>query len=208
MKDIVIFGTGNFAEIATEYFNNVSDMQVIAYTRTTSPFGVINGIDIYNFNNIEEYCSPDRYYMFVAVGYGSDFNSSYREEIVTEAVKKGYTCICYKSPDAFVWSNVDWVRANNFIFENNIIQPFVIVGKGNVIWSGNHIGHHSVIGNYNFISSHCVISGNCKIGDNNFIGVNSTIIDGIKIGNKCIIGAGSLVLKDVPDNTKVIGIWK
>ena len=43
------------------------------------------------------------------------------------------------------------------------------------------------------------------IGDNVFIGANACIIGGIKIGNNVRIGAGAVVVKDVPDNTTVVG---
>ena len=49
------------------------------------------------------------------------------------------------------------IGENCFIFEDNTIQPFVVVEDNVILWSGNHIGHHSVIKNHNFVSSHVVI---------------------------------------------------
>lgn len=208
-ENIIIFGTGGLAEIAYEYFKVNYYRNVIAFTATTDCIDSIEfcGLPIIDFEEIENIYDPeDNYNIFVAIGYAD--NNKIRQKFLTEVLKKGYKTISYISPDTFIWSNVTIEKQNNFIFENNTIQPFVDIGFNNIFWSGNHIGHHSQIDSHNFFSSHVVIAGYCSIGCNNFFGVNSTIIDNIKIGDNCIIGAGALVLKDVPDNSKVIGIWK
>lgn len=44
-----------------------------------------------------------------------------------------------------------------------------------------------------------------NIGDNVYIGSNSTVIGNVSIGSNCIVGAGSVVVKDIPDNSVVVG---
>ena len=88
------------------------------------------------------------------------------------------------------------VGENTFIFEANVIQPFVKIGDNVVMWSGNHIGHHTHIASHCFIASHAVISGHVTIGESCFIGVNATLRDGIDIAPRCVIGAGAVVLAD------------
>ncbi len=43
------------------------------------------------------------------------------------------------------------------------------------------------------------------IGDNVYIAANATVIGGVHIGNNVIVGAGSVVVKDIPDNSVVVG---
>lgn len=43
------------------------------------------------------------------------------------------------------------------------------------------------------------------IGDNVSIGANVCIIGNIKIGNNVVVGAGCVVVKDIPDNSVVVG---
>ena len=43
------------------------------------------------------------------------------------------------------------------------------------------------------------------IGDNVYIAANATVIGGVNIGNNVIVGAGSVVIKDIPDNSVVVG---
>src|SRR5439155_25940242 len=139
---------------------------------------------------------PSDFALFVAVGY-SRVNKN-REEVFRRAKAAGYEMITYVCSKATTWPDLA-VGEGSFIFENNIIQPFVKIGSHTVLWSGNHIGHDSILGNNIFIASHVVISGNCRVGDNTFIGVNATVRDGITIGRECVIGAGALILKDAPD---------
>jgi len=80
--------------------------------------------------------------------------------------------------------------------ENNVIQPYVKIGRDTILWSGNHIGHHTTIGNDCFIASHVVVSGSVVVGDETFIGVNATLRDNINIGKRNVIGASALILKD------------
>lgn len=44
------------------------------------------------------------------------------------------------------------------------------------------------------------------IGDNCWFASNVTVCAGVKIGSGCVIGAGSVVVKDVPDNSLVVGV--
>jgi len=46
------------------------------------------------------------------------------------------------------------------------------------------------------------------VGDNVFIGCNASILGNVRVGNGAVIGAHALVLKDVPENERVKGVWK
>lgn len=148
------------------------------------------------FETIEKDYPPEEYSMFVAVGY-KNMNKT-RAQLCSDAKKKGYELISYVNSKATVWQDLH-IGENCFIFENNVIQPFVKIGNDVIMWSGNHIGHHSEIGDHCFVSSHVVVSGKVKVGPYCFLGVNSTIRDNINIGSECVIGAGSLILHDTKE---------
>ena len=44
------------------------------------------------------------------------------------------------------------------------------------------------------------------IGNNVMVGTGAKILGPIKIGNNVKIGANSVVLKDVPDNSTIVGV--
>ena len=194
-KKMLIFGVGDFARVAHFYLQHDSLWEVAAFTvhEQFLHSDELMGRPVVPWERCRETHPPSDFEMFVAVGY-SKVNKN-RAAIFAEATAAGYEMITYVCSKATTWPDLS-VGRGSFIFENNVIQPFVKIGANTVLWSGNHIGHDSVIGDNVFITSHVVISGNCKVGDNTFIGVNATVRDGITIGADCVVGAGTVLLRD------------
>lgn len=194
-KSIVVFGTGNIAQLARYYFNSDSEYEVAAFTvdRDYIKEPDFCGLPVIAFEDVTNVYPPDEYQFFVALSY-SKLNLVRKEKYLA-AKGKGYTLVSFISSRANIL-NDGLIGENCFILEDNTIQPFVTIGDNVTLWSGNHIGHHSTIHDNTFISSHVVVSGGVEIGEQCFIGVNSTLRDHIKIGNRCVIGAGVLLLSD------------
>ncbi|NMN73798.1 acetyltransferase [Rhizobium sp. 57MFTsu3.2] len=194
-KRLVIFGTGDIAQIAHAYFSNDSNFEVVAFTVDGEYLkeSEFCGLPTVPFEVVTEAYPPSENAMFVALSY-TKLNAVRRQKY--EAAKAlGYGLASYVSSRASVL-NCGRIGENCFIFEDNTIQPFATIGDNVTLWSGNHIGHHSTIGSHTFIASHVVISGGVNIGEQCFIGVNATFRDHITVGNKCIVGAGALLLGD------------
>ena len=195
---IVIFGTGEMAELADFYFTNDSAYEVAGFAvdaafRKQDEF---RGRPVVAFEDVEKRFPPDRYGMFVAVGYSKV--NAVRAEKFAAARAKGYRIATYLSSRATIFAGFE-PKENCFILEDNTIQPFASIGANVTLWSGNHIGHHSVIEDDVFVASHVVVSGGVRIGQGSFVGVNVTIRDRVTIGRQCVLGAGALVLEDQPD---------
>ncbi|WP_027531997.1 acetyltransferase [Bradyrhizobium sp. WSM3983] len=198
MQKIVIFGTGEIAELADFYFTHDSDFEVAGFTvdQAYVKEPVFHGRPLVPFENVTQSFPPSDFGLFVAVSY-SKLNEL-RASRVAVARAAGYRLVSYVSSKATTFPGLE-VKENCFILENNTIQPFARIGANVTLWSGNHIGHHSVIEDNVFIASHVVISGGVRIGQGSFLGVNATVRDHVAIGKKCVIGAGALVLEDQPD---------
>jgi sugar O-acyltransferase (sialic acid O-acetyltransferase NeuD family) len=204
MRDVVIFGMGQVAEVIHYYLTEEGGRNVVAFTvdaehRTADE---VLGVPVVDFEEIETRFPPAMHEMFVAVSYKGV--NKLREAKVAAAEAKGYALTSHVSPNASVWPKLV-VNPNTIIMENNVIQPYVTIGRNVIMWSGNHVGHHTRIGDNCFIASHAVISGNCEIGAGTFIGVNATLRDNIQIGTRNVIGASALVLKSSDDNAVFIG---
>lgn len=198
-KQLIIVGTSDLAQIAFEYFSKDSDYRVCGFSveKAFINNGLLLGIPVVAFENIEECFSPSEYEVFVAIAYQQ--LNRLRTRLYHQAKQKGYRIASYISPHAFVWPKAK-LGENVFIFENNTVQPFVEIGNNVVLWSGNHIGHHSVIRDNCFISSHVVISGHCDIGENCFFGVNSSIANNTKVAKDNFITMGTIINKDTEEN--------
>jgi len=198
-KQLVIFGTGNIAQLAHFYFSTDSEYEIVAFT-VDAQYIVSDkfcNLPVVPFESVATKYPPDTHVFFVALSY-LNINELRKQRFL--AVKAlGYKLVSFISSRAAVL-NDGQIGENCFILEDNTIQPLVIIGDNVTLWSGNHIGHHSVIKSHCFIASQAVISGGVEIGEQCFIGVNATLRDHIKIGDRCIIGAGALLLVDAePD---------
>lgn len=194
-KPLIIFGTGEVAQLANHYFGKETEREVAGFTVDSGYIvsGSFCGLPVISFEEVADRYPPDRYDLFVALGY-SKLNAVRKEKYLA-AKTLGYSLASFVSPRASVL-NEGRIGENCFIFENNTVQPFVTIGNNVTLWSGNHIGHHSVVRDHTFIASHVVVSGGVEIGEQCFIGVNATLRDRIKVGDRCVVGAGALLLSD------------
>ena len=198
MSKVVIFGVGEFAQVADVYLTEDSPHEVVAFTVNQEYLEAteLNGRPVVAFEGLEELYPANEFAMLVAVGY-SGVNRA-RAEVYRQCKELGYGLISYVCSKATTWSDLD-VGENTFVFEDNVIQPFVKIGNDVVLWSGNHIGHHVVIGDHCFITSHVVISGGTVIGDSCFLGVNATLRDHITVSPSTVIGAGAIIMRDTEE---------
>ena len=204
MKNLVIFGIGQIGQTIHYYFTEEGGRKVVAFTADAAYCDAdsLFGVPVVPFETIEASYPPDTHELFIAMGYHR-VNTT-REAKTREAEEKGYALASHISPRAAVWSGFT-ANPNTIIMENNVIQPFVTIGKNVIMWSGNHVGHHAAIADHCFIASHAVISGSVRVGEGTFVGVNATIRDNVRIGARNVLGAGTLILGDTPDNAVFMG---
>lgn len=165
---LVIVGDSAFAQVAHEYFENDSSYQVVGFS-VESPYlhrRDLMGLPVVPLR-LSKRSFPSEHHLFVATAY-TQLNRL-RTRLYLLAKDKGYELARYVSNRAFLSKSAS-IGEHCFIFEGNVIQPFVQIGNNVILWSGNHIGHHSVIKDNVFISSHVVIAGFSEIGENSFLG--------------------------------------
>jgi sugar O-acyltransferase (sialic acid O-acetyltransferase NeuD family) len=203
-EPLVIFGSGEIAQLAHFYFTTDSNYEVVAFTVDSEHMkeSEFCGLPVVSFAEVGGKYPPDSHNFFVALSY-SKLNAVRKEKFFA-AKELGYKLVSFISSRATVL-NEGRIGENCFIFEDNTIQPFVMIGNNVTLWSGNHIGHHSVIHDHTFIASHVVVSGGVEIGEQCFVGVNATLRDHIKIGDRCVVGAGALLLADAAPESVYIG---
>ncbi len=80
-----------------------------------------------------------------------------------------------------------------------------VIGKNTYLDNQIHIAHNVKIGENCIIAGQVGFAGSSTVGNNVMIGGQAGISGHLKIGNNVQIGGGSGVVKDVPDNSKIMG---
>ena len=116
------------------------------------------------------------------------------------------------------------IRFINAIHPRSVISVNVKIGIGCAIMAGavintstalgNHvivntrssIDHDCIVRDYVHVSPGSTICGGVVIGEGSQVGAGATILPNLTIGSNVVIGAGAVVTKDIPDNSRAIGI--
>ncbi len=80
-----------------------------------------------------------------------------------------------------------------------------IIGKNTFLDNQVHIAHNNKIGENCIIAGQVGFAGSSNLGNNVMIGGQAGISGHLNVGNNVQIGGGSGVIRDVPDNSKVMG---
>ena len=80
-----------------------------------------------------------------------------------------------------------------------------VIGKNTYLDNQIHIAHNNKIGDNCIIAGQVGFAGSSTLGNNVMIGGQAGISGHLKIGDNVQIGGGSGVIKDVLDNSKVMG---
>ncbi len=83
--------------------------------------------------------------------------------------------------------------------DNTIIEDGVKIG------AFTNIGHNSIIKANAILTCQCVTGGSTVLGENVYMGIQAITRNGAKVGKNATVGAGAIVIKNVPENTVVVG---
>ncbi len=85
------------------------------------------------------------------------------------------------------------------------LSPDTTVEDNCILLPNSFVGHDSRLKRFAHVATNAVVGANVVIGKACHIGSNATIREKIKIGDFSLVGAGAVVLKDVSDNSIVVG---
>lgn len=166
--------------------------------KTYNPFGLqYFGSELSN----EALAEMKEHGSFIAIGI-----NLLRNRIYEDLYLKGIRFFNAIHPSAVIDPSAVIAAAAVMIAANVTINPLAKIGTGVICNTGCIIEHESVVGDFAHIGPGAVLCGNVKVGKQSFIGANAVIRQGITIGDNATIGAGSVVVKNVQDNTTVVGV--
>ena len=198
VKKLIIFGTGNFAQMAHYFFDCDSDYQPAAFTVDGDYLeqDSFRGLPVIAFEQVQQLYPPEDYEMFLAMGL-RDVNQR-RKEKIEAAEAAGYTLASYISSKATLHPDLT-VEPHTWIMEEAHVHPFATIGRGSIVWSRSTVGFKSSIGEYCWISAG-LVGESVTVGDCTFIGLGATVASFVSVGKSNLIGAGAVIHSDTKDN--------
>jgi len=200
---VLIFGAGQVAETAAEYFERDGQGPVAAFMVDPehNTIETLRDRPVLTVSDAADRFPPGSVRVFVAMGYHRHAGAAW--DRVRAFSDQGYELASYCAPTARVADSAR-IGLHHFILDYNVIQPGAVLGDHVFLMPQNNIGHHARIGDANFLAGQVCISGACETGSGCFFGVNAATADNLKIGETCRIGPGASVMTDTPAETTLI----
>lgn len=207
-QKVVILGGGGIASIAAWIMDRRGDAECIGLVNDVFPVGSEMGTKkkfriIGTSDTVPELIANPEYKFFIA------FHGMQREKEVYEKIRS------FNIPDDRLYSPIDPSAVIAYDYSEigpgvmvaplAQIGPDVTIGKNTVVLGNAFVGHDSKVGEFCHIATNAIVGALIEIGNACHIGMNATIREKTKIGNYCLVGMGAVVLKDVEDNTIVVG---
>ena len=196
MRNVVIFGVGQLAQLASFYLNQQKEYRLVGYTTNDPQSSVHESFPLVDVAHLADHFDQSVTSVFVAISYHKQ--NSIRRHHCKALRSQGWNLASIISPTAVVASNCV-LGDNLFIAESVVVQPWSQIGDGVVLWSGVQVGHHSVLGDYAFLSAGTVLMGCNTVGTCAHLAGGVTVRDHVTVGNARQISAGEIVLSDLAD---------
>ena len=188
-KNVVLIGNNHFSLLIKKFIQLYADYSVVAFSvnERYKTRESLDGIEVVDFEIIEEKYPPDEYDALIAVGYKQ--MNKIRQNFYQEAKAKGYKLKNFIHPTSII--ETENIGEGNIVLENSLLSINAVVGNCNLIWDNVAVRHDVCVGSFNQISGHSSISGFASIGNNCFLGTNCIIEPEIEIADFTLIGAGA-----------------
>lgn len=105
---------------------------------------------------------------------------------------------------AYVDGTVE-IGEGSFVAAGAVINPDAVIGRHCIINTSSSVDHDCELGDFVQIAPGAHLGGNVRVGRGSFIGLGASVIQGITIGENATIGAGATIIRDVPNNAKIVG---
>ena len=203
MKNIIVFGAGEFGTLIQNVMSYNQDFQIAAFGDdnmdkskiTTGNVPLFNQGDLFQFAKENEIKTA-----IMAIG-----NNRVRGIKYNLFKNAGFEMLSIVHPKALIDTEV--VYGDNVIIEmGTAIHTHSKIGNNVFLGGDALIGQHNIIGNHVLVGGNASFGGAVVVEDYASIGVGSSIKPGVTIGKGAVVGVGAVVIKDVEPGTTVVGV--
>ena len=128
-----------------------------------------------------------------------------RRGYVEQAAGMGFEFAVLRHPAATI-SPTSALGRGSIANAGVIVAAHTAIGEHVILNRGVLVGHHATVGNFVTVSPGANIAGKVTVGDGAYIGMGAIVLDRRTIGEGAVVAAGSVVTRDVPPNSRVMGV--
>ncbi|WP_314347418.1 acetyltransferase [Fusobacterium massiliense] len=195
-KKLILIGAGGYAKSVIDSldFDKYEIVGFIDDIKKGEHLGYkILGSSLDNFNS-------ENYFFFVCIG-----DNEKRTIWYNKILEKDLEIINIIDKSAIVSKNIR-IGKGIFIGKLAIVNSDVTLGNNIIINTKALLEHGTSVGDNSNVSTNTAVNGDTKIGKGCFIGSSSVLNGQLIIGDGAIIGSGTVVIRDVNENTTVVGV--
>ena len=206
MKDLVIFGAGNFGRETAQLVEDINmdkkQWNLLGFIDDTpeKQGQLINGHVVLGDMEWLKKNSSLNLWIVCAIG---ESRAKYRIINRLSAVEINYANLIH--PNVGLNKTIE-LGVGNIICWNTFLSVNTKIGNHVALNPGCGIGHDTVIDDYSSLYWNVTLSGNVRINKGCQLGSKSVVIPKKIVGSWSIIGAGAVVTKDIPENCLAAGV--
>ncbi len=195
MKKLLVFGTGDFADVVSYVLEAKLGRPVEAYV----VHGQYRSADRYAgrpLGALEDMCReyPPQEYAVVPGMIGKKMFDQ-RAAVFAQLFDWGYELENVIDPSAQV--DTEEIGRGNIILANVCVEAHCRIGDGNILWQNAVLPHHNVIGSFNNLAPSVSLSGYSRVGNHCFLGNHVCVKNRVEIADYAYIGAGAYISRNV-----------
>jgi acetyltransferase EpsM len=201
-SEFVIIGAGRMGAETLQIAQELESVKVLGFLDDRAKSGNINGVPILGGREVVPELLKNNPTVKAVVAIG---NIVVRKKVVAGYSDLGLSYGNLIHPRA-VFPKDTKIGLGCIILAGCVFTVDITVGNHVIVNSCSSVAHDVEIGDYCMINSQVAINGNTRLKEGVYVGSGATIIQGIECGAWSNIGAGAVVIRDVPDETLVVGV--
>ncbi|MBE5932855.1 MAG: hypothetical protein E7263_05470 [Lachnospiraceae bacterium] len=207
-KKVIVLGGNGIGMIASSVIDRIGDAEVVGFLNDVIEVGTEVGTKkkikvIGTSDDIPKYLADPDYYFVLA------FGGMQREKEVYEKISKlgipedrYYTAI---DPTAVVPWDYSEIGYGTIMAPLSQVSPDSVISHNCILLGNSFVGHDTFVDEFTHIATNATVGSWVHVGKSVHIGSNATIKEKVVIGDYSLVGAGAVVVKDVPENSIVVG---
>ena len=208
MKRVFIMGGEGVGMVAASIVDQLPDMEMVGFINDVEEKGTHIGKYkafpvVGPTEDIPDILEAEDAYIF------NGFLGLTREKLVYEKIARigvpKERLISVIHPTAVIPEDFCRVGSGVLFAPYSQLSPDVTVGDNCFLLGNSFVGHDTVLEEHVSLATNAVVGAYVRIGRGAHIGINASVKEKITIGEFSVIGMGAVVVKDVPDNSIVVG---